>query len=94
MCFLHRADRSAFSEEELAEIQSGHLAYLNKLSEEKKICLAGPFGDDEDLRGIVLYRIPEIEEARKLASEDPAVKAGILTVELRPWWGAKGTILE
>jgi hypothetical protein len=31
-----------------------------------------------------------IEEARAMASEDPAVKAGRFTLEVIPWYGPKG----
>ena len=33
-----------------------------------------------------------IEEARKLAQEDPAVKAGRLEVEALTWWVEKGAM--
>jgi uncharacterized protein YciI len=91
MCFLKSGPERSQNKEEAAEIQKGHLAHLSKLGEDKKICMAGPFGDDTALRGIVIYNTPTVEEAEKLANEDPAVKAGRLIVELHPIWLAVGT---
>ena len=51
-----------------------------------KVLVAGPFGarDDERLRGALVFNCP-IEEARALANEDPAVKAGRLKVVCMTW---------
>ncbi len=40
------------------------------------------------------YSVESAEEAMRLASADPMVKAGWLAVEVHPWFGAKGTILK
>lgn len=79
-------------EEKLAEIQRAHLAHLTRLGEEGKIVIAGPFSDQEDesLRGLALYRVGSLEEARRLAEADPAVQAGRLEVEAVTWWVEKG----
>ena len=42
------------------------------------------------LAGIFVFDVPTIEEARALAGDDPAVKAGRLTVEVVPWYGPVG----
>ena len=80
------------TDEQRAEIQRGHLAYLFRLGEEGKIVIAGPFSDqpDETLRGLALYRVGSVEEARRLAEADPAVQAGRLEVEAMTWWVEKG----
>jgi uncharacterized protein YciI len=49
--------------------------------------------DDGDIRGICVYSDVTLEEAKQLASEDPAVKAGRLVVEIHPWYSAKGSCL-
>ena len=78
--------------EEAQRIQSEHLAHLKKMWEEGHLVIAGPFGDQEDpaKRGMCLYKVASIDEARKLASDDPAVKAGRLKVEAMTWWVEKG----
>lgn len=94
MCFLHRGDVEGYDSLALADIQAKHFAHLNQMAEDGKISIAGPFGDDKDLRGIVVFNVATIEESRDLMSEDPAVKAGLLVAEIRPWWAAKGSVLK
>lgn len=94
MCFLKSGPERGGDSIYVAKIQEGHLAHLNKLAQDGKVTLVGPFGDDTELRGIVLFDVETIEEARKLQSQDPAVKAGRLVMEFHPWWGAKGTVLK
>ncbi len=95
MVFLYRGEEaSKYDSLQRAKIQEGHLAHLNKLAEENKISIAGPFGDNTDLRGIVIFHVATLEEAKALEEEDPAVKAGVLRVEVRPWWAAKGSTLK
>jgi len=61
---------------------------INRLADEGKLILAGPFMDDQPLRGIYIFDVASIEEARQLTSTDPAVKAGTLIMELHPWFGS------
>ncbi len=58
-----------------------------------KLVVAGPFDDQTDprMRGLCIYRT-SLEEARRLAQDDPAVKAGRLEVEVLSWWVEKGAI--
>lgn len=94
MVFLETGNNRDHSKEEAESIQAGHLAYLDSLANEGIIQLSGPFGDEGDVRGISIYRVPDLETATALASGDPAVVAGRLKVRVRPWWGAVGTELK
>ena len=76
------------------ELQTKHLKYLGNLYTEGKIVLNGPFGDDGELRGMSFYSVESLEEAERLATGDPMVKAGWLAVEVHPWFGAKGSTLK
>jgi uncharacterized protein len=77
---------------ETAKIQEGHMANINRLYEEGKLHAAGPFADDGDLRGVFVFKVGSIEEARALSETDPAVKAGRLALDLHPWMIAEGLI--
>jgi uncharacterized protein YciI len=94
LCFLKQGANRSQSKEEVEKIQNEHLAHLNLLATQGKISIAGPFGDDGALRGIVIYNVNTVEEARQLAENDPAVQAGRLVLEFHPWWAAKGSVLK
>jgi hypothetical protein len=40
------------------------------------------------IRGIYIFNVSTIEEARQLTATDPAIKAGRLVMELHPWYGS------
>jgi uncharacterized protein YciI len=89
--FLYRGP--SWSPEETPEsrkTQEGHLANIQRLAKEGKLLLAGPFTDDGDLRGMFVFQVASLEEAKALCDTDPAVQAGRLRVELHPWFSAKG----
>ena len=94
MCFLKTGPEQGQDSTESAQIQAAHLAHLTKMYDDGKSCVAGPFGDDGDIRGIVIYNTATFEEADSLANADPAVKAGRLVVEVHPWWAVKGSVLK
>jgi uncharacterized protein YciI len=77
---------------EAEEIQKGHLAYMDALHKQGKLVAAGPFMDEGEARGIVIYRVANLEEARQLAAGDPAVKAGRLKIEAHPWMTLRGIL--
>ena len=94
MCFLKSGPERGQSEEEAAKLQEKHMAHLSKMHIDGHACIAGPFGSDGEIRGIVIYKTSTLEMADSLARLDPAVKAGRLTVEVHPWWAMKGAILN
>jgi uncharacterized protein YciI len=56
-----------------------------------KLIVAGPFTDGAgDLRGILIFHGVTLDEAKAMIAEDPAVRAGRLEIELKPWMAAKG----
>ena len=79
---------------EAEKIQAEHLAYLGGLYKKGVLNLNGPVGDGGEIVGISVYSTATLEEAVKLAKADPAVKAGRLVVEARPWWLAKGSSVK
>jgi uncharacterized protein YciI len=75
-------------------IQEGHMANIRALWQARKLIIAGPMGDDGNLRGIFIFRVPKLEDAQALVATDPAVKAGRLVGEIHPWWIEKGMLPE
>jgi uncharacterized protein YciI len=93
LAFLVRGDKwTAEKTPETEAIQKAHLNNINRLAEMKKLVVAGPFGDDGTLRGIFVFRVNTIEEARELAATDPAVKAGRLALQIHPWLVPEGIL--
>ena len=78
------------SKEESARIQEGHMANIRKMAAAGKLIVAGPMGDDTDLRGIFIFKAKSPAEVQAMAQEDPAIKAGRLVLELHPWFAAAG----
>jgi uncharacterized protein YciI len=94
MYLLKRGANTDMDSATHAKIMEGHLAHFANLMKQGKICIVGPFDDDQDIRGIIIFNVSSSDEAKKLESEDPAVKSGRLVMEIRPWWGAKGSMLK
>ncbi len=88
MAFLKAGPNRSQSPEEAAEIQRAHLNNINRLAEEGKLVLAGPFMDTGEVRGIYVFAVESVDEARKLTETDPAIQAGRLVMELKPWYGS------
>ena len=87
-------DAPAYDEQTLERIQSEHLEYLGALRDAGHIVTNGPLLDQPDpsVRGLVVYRVGSLREARRLAEADPAVRAGRLAVDVMTWWCPVGTM--
>jgi uncharacterized protein YciI len=73
--------------DEGTRIQKAHRDNIGRLVATGEMVLAGPFGDDGEMRGLFIYDVETKEHAEKLVATDPAVANGRLRVELHPWWG-------
>lgn len=71
-----------------AKIQKGHLDNMDRLYNEGKLKVAGPFGDGKDWQGIFIFDCATKEEVETLLKTDPAIAAGRLIYDLRPWYTA------
>lgn len=77
---------------EIQQLQKDHLANINRLAETGKLVMAGPFGDEGDLRGLFVFRVNSLKEAEDLAKTDPMIKIDRLRLELHPWNVPEGVI--
>ncbi|SFT95491.1 Uncharacterized conserved protein YciI, contains a putative active-site phosphohistidine [Algoriphagus locisalis] len=94
IAFLYRGDRvQEYTEEQRTDIQAGHMANINKLAEAGQLVMAGPFFGKDDLRGLFIFAVESLEEAEKLTATDPAVKAGVLKMDLKEWYGSAALML-
>jgi uncharacterized protein YciI len=85
MAFLKKGPKwSPDVTEETKKVQAAHLRNIEKLVDEGKMILAGPFLDEWEVRGIFVYKVDSMEEAIALTKQDPAVIAGRLSLEVHP----------
>jgi len=83
VALLYRGPSAAKeSTPEAQKIQEAHLAHITKLAKEGHALIAGPFGGDGDLRGVIFLKAASADAARALEADDPAVKAGRLRIEI------------
>ena len=70
--------------EQAAKLMQLQLAFLREQMESQRYLVAGPVLDEGRLAGVMIIDAKTAEDARALASLDPAVKAGRLAVEVYP----------
>lgn len=70
-------------------IFKGHMANINKLVAEGKLIVAGPLGKNEkNYRGIFIFDVDNVNDARLLVGTDPVIKSQIMDAEYYPWYGS------
>lgn len=72
------------------DIFAGHMSNIGKLAEQKKLAVAGPFvaPNDKGYRGLYIFNVTTLAEAKTIVDTDPAVKAGILIADMNLWYGS------
>lgn len=88
MAFLKKGPNRPIDKDKAAKLQAAHMENIGRLAKEGKLALAGPFLDNGELRGIYIFNVESIEEAKALTETDPAIKVGSLVMELHPWYGS------
>jgi len=88
IAFLKRGPNRNQDSIKKIELQRAHLNNITKLAEDGKLVLAGPFFGKDDLRGLYIFNVESIEEAKKLTETDPAIIEGSLEMELKEWYGS------
>jgi uncharacterized protein YciI len=88
MCFLKTGPLKVDDAAKRAELMKGHFGMINRLADEGKLVLAGPFNGGGEYRGIYIFDVKTIEEAQKLTETDPSIKEGYFKVEFIKWYGS------
>lgn len=71
----------------------GHFASIKRLSEEGKLVLAGPFDGVDGWRGLFIFAVKDIDEARQLAAADPVLATGEMVAEYHRYYGSAALML-
>jgi uncharacterized protein YciI len=89
LVILKTGENKTATKEESNKAFSGHLENIGKLVKEGKLIVAGPLGkNDQAYRGIFIFDVATIEEAKELVDTDPAIRANLLAADLYEWYGS------
>jgi uncharacterized protein YciI len=73
---------------------AGHFANIERLAKAGKLVIAGPFSEDPDgWRGLFLFAVEDIEEAKQLTATDPVIVNGEMVAEYHRWYGSAAAML-
>ncbi len=85
--YMIRATRPDFSPEAMTpleqQLMGEHWGYLQQLFAQGQLLLTGPCTDGAF--GIAIFEASSLDDARQIATNDPAVKGGVMSVELHPY---------
>ncbi len=70
------------------EMFKGHFANIQRLAAEGKLVLAGPFDGVDGWRGMFVFAVADIEEAKKLVATDPVILNGEMIAEFHKYYGS------
>lgn len=93
MVFLKTGPAKITDTNQAKTLLMGHMSNMGKMASEGKLILAGPMMDNTGLEGIFVFNVKTVEEAKTLTQTDPAVKAGMFSVEYHPWY-ATAALME
>ena len=64
-----------------------------RLADEGKLALAGPFDGVDGWRGLFVFAVKDIEEARRLTATDPVIAKGEMVAEFHRYYGSAALML-
>ena len=92
IAFLRPApDRKPLAKADAERIQSAHMANIQGMAERGVLVAAGPFGDTPTtISGIFVFKTASLDEARRIAEQDPTVLEHRNTIDIVTWHAPKG----
>jgi uncharacterized protein YciI len=75
------------------EMFRGHFANMKRLAEEGKLVLAGPLDGVDGRRGLFVFAVAGIDEAKRLAATDPVLVKGEMVAEYHKYYGPAALLL-
>ena len=71
----------------------GHFANMERLANEGKLVMAGPLDGVDGWRGLFVFAVNDIEEAKALTATDPVVVEGEMVAEFHKFYGSAALML-
>ena len=87
--------RRTLRPEALAETLEAHLRWMIEQEAQARIFLSGPTTPRDGsiaLDGLTIIRADSLDAAEQIAAEDPFVRSGIVSFEMREWIVNEGSI--
>lgn len=97
VCWMTNVEPAPETRKSVNEIREEHFAYLTDLEARGILLAAGPFMDRDGARhgaGMMILRAASIEEADRIAAEEPYRKHGLRTHSPMPWQWAEGSLTQ
>ena len=89
LVILKSGSNQSANKEAKSKAFSGHMENINRLVDDGKLIVAGPFGENSnDYRGLFILNVKTLEEANSLLETDPAISAKYLKAESFIWYGS------
>ena len=88
VAFLYKGPQFAASPADTPERKLNHeqhIAYIEKMTADRKLVTYGPILDGGDLRGMYVFKAASLEEAKQWANQEPSVKIGMIEMRVYPW---------
>lgn len=85
--FIRTGPAEGLGKEQQEEAFRGHFSNMARLAKERKLLIAGPFGDpraDASHRGLWVFDTPSTSRALELGATDPTVELGIFVLDAHP----------
>jgi uncharacterized protein YciI len=75
------------------EMFKGHFANINRLSSEGKLAYAGPLDGVDGWRGLYVFAVSDIDEAKQHVATDPVIIKGEMVAEYHMHYGSAALML-
>ena len=70
------------------EMFNGHFANMNRLAAAGKLALAGPLDGVDGWRGLFVFAVADVAEAKALVETDPVIAKGEMVAEYHGYYGS------
>jgi uncharacterized protein YciI len=93
LVILKTGPNKVLAGKERDDMFKGHFANMKRLAGEGKLALAGPLDGVDGWRGLFVFAIADIEEAKRLVATDPVIIKGEMIAEYHKWYGSAALML-
>lgn len=85
-------DKAELPEKEENELQMAHLGHIFAMMKDKELGLAGPFSEDTDMRGLLIFKHGDVKKATAEVEQDPLISRKRLKATYLVLWMAAGIV--